>query len=336
VVVCVLKETSPPPALQTITVQPAGRLDTWAARTLGANLAVNLNGGIMESQGSGAATTATYLGPVTVSSASTINATNGGGGNRHITLAGALSGTGNIAKTGPADLQLTGDNTTFSGNINVNQGRLFVNNTSGSGTGTGVVTVASGARLGGTGTIGTLAASGDGVVVQSGGTFAPGNSPGVITIFGTLTLQPGANFEAEIRTPGTDLAIVHDTVTLSNANLTGSWGGNNTNLFRGTYSTDTLNWIIQNESASPISGFFANSQPAPGFASLFGGVTPQLASLGGQTFAMFYDAQYTAGPFAPANLTGGNDLLLIAVPEPSRAIFALLALGLLCHRRRRA
>ena len=323
-----------PAAMQTISVQPGARVDTWANRNLGSNLALNLNGGVLEAQGSGGATTATWQGPVEVSANSTVNTTSGGGNLRNITLAGPLSGSGDVNKTGPGTLQLTGDNTGHSGDIAVNEGTLLVNNTSGSGTGSGMVTVASGARLGGEGSIGTGAA-GDGVLVQAGGTFAPGNSPGTITLFGTLTLDPGAIFEADIRNPGTDLAIVHDQVSIGGSLLQGTWGGGNANLFQGTYTSDVLNWLIRNESGSPITGTFANSVAGPGFAGLFDNVTPHLTTVDGQLFAAFYEADFTAGPFTSANLTSGNDLLLIAIPEPTRALMLAMAGLLVVLRRRR-
>jgi autotransporter-associated beta strand protein len=84
---------------------------------------------------------------------------------------------------GPGLLTLTGTNN-YSGGTMVNAGTLFVNNTAGSGTGTGVVTVNSGASLGGTGTIGGI------VSVAAGAVLAPGGgNPGTLTITNDLSLD---------------------------------------------------------------------------------------------------------------------------------------------------
>jgi hypothetical protein len=63
----------------------------------------------------------------------------------------------------------------------VNSGTLQVNNATGSGTGSGAVTVAPGATLGGTGQIG------GNVIVQGEGLIAPGNGIGALTVDGNVT-----------------------------------------------------------------------------------------------------------------------------------------------------
>jgi fibronectin-binding autotransporter adhesin len=323
-----------PAGLQTITIQPGARVDTWGTRSLGSNLGLVLAGGILEAQGSGGATKATWNGPVGVTVPSTVNTTNANGSLRHITLAGPVSGAGDVNKVGPATLELTGDNSAHSGNIQVSEGVLLVNNGAGSGTGAGLVTVLSGARVGGNGVIG-MGGVGDGLVVQSGGILAPGNSPGTLTVLGTATLQAGSVFEVDVRNPGTDLLVVSGGVSLDGSNLSVLWGGGQANVFAGNYNSDSLNWLIQNDSAMGIAGTFANSVANPGFAGLFGGVTPHLVGSGGQLFALFYEADLSAvGSFSAANLVGGNDLLLIAIPEPSRAVLLVLASGAMLIRRR--
>ena len=77
----------------------------------------------------------------------------------------------------------------------MNGGTLLVNNTSGSGTGTGAVGVTgSGTTLGGTGII-----SGS-VTVAAGANIAPGNGGNNTAILqtGALTLSPTANFRVDI------------------------------------------------------------------------------------------------------------------------------------------
>lgn len=80
------------------------------------------------------------------------------------------------------------DLTQFTGETHVIGGTLAVNQALGS----KLVTVASGATLGGSGNI-----LGD-VVAQPGATVQPGNSPGVLTVGGNFALQAGATLTMEI------------------------------------------------------------------------------------------------------------------------------------------
>ncbi len=83
-----------------------------------------------------------------------------------------------LVKTGTAALTLSGNLNSYSGGTTVEAGALLVNNSSGSGTGSGTVTV-NGGTLGGNGII-----SGQ-VTVNSSGMLAPGATLGIL---GTLTL----------------------------------------------------------------------------------------------------------------------------------------------------
>lgn len=69
----------------------------------------------------------------------------------------------------------------------------------------GDVTVSGTGVVGGTGTINSLD-------VQSGGTVAPGNSPGTITVLGTTTFATGSNYNVEIAGSVSDLILTHDAV----------------------------------------------------------------------------------------------------------------------------
>jgi hypothetical protein len=95
-------------------------------------------------------------------------------------------------------------------------------------------------------------------------------------------------------------------------------------------------WVIQNNTNNPISGpgLFANATASPGLNGLFGTTNAAyFTSIGGQTFALFYNSQY--GVTNASGLIGGKDLLLVAIPEPSRALLGLLALLPFALRRRR-
>ena len=104
---------------------------------------------------------------------------------------------GSLTKTGSGTFTLSGANTYTGGTI-VQNGKLLVENVTGSATGPGTVVVKNGAILGGHGHI-------DGaVVVQPGGIFSPGASPGTLSV-DSLTLEPDAILAIEIggTTPGT-------------------------------------------------------------------------------------------------------------------------------------
>ncbi len=142
-----------------------------------------------------------------------------------------------LTKAGVGILALTGGNTYPHGTL-LNAGTLLVNNATGSGTGTGAVTVANTATLSGNGSLtGT-------VTVQSGGTLAPGNAAvGTLTV-GGLTFAAGSRYTCEFKTGSNDFA----SVTTSNG-LTLSGGSvflyaeGTTNAFSTPGAYDLLGYV---------------------------------------------------------------------------------------------
>lgn len=129
------------------------------------------------------------------------------------TLSGVLSGSGTAArllKTGDGTLILSGDNTYDNGTW-VQAGTLCVNNTAGSGTGSGMVTVSAGASLGGDGMIGGM------VSVETGGILAPGNSAGALTIANNMSLD-SMTYLWELG----DTAVDHDRVNVNALSFNGA------------------------------------------------------------------------------------------------------------------
>ena len=104
----------------------------------------------------------------------------------NVTLASTLFGVGGLSKAGVGTLTLTGIET-YSGATAVNAGTLVVNGSIAN----SAVTVNAGATLAGTGTVGAT-------TIRSGGTFAPGNSPGTITVQGNLAFQSGAIYLVQV------------------------------------------------------------------------------------------------------------------------------------------
>nr|WP_232793413.1 autotransporter domain-containing protein [Caulobacter hibisci] len=106
-----------------------------------------------------------------------------------------LSGAGDFRKAGVGKLILTEDSSAFTGATTVGAGILSVNGSLAGST----VTVASGATLGGTGTVGDT-------TILSGGHLAAGNSVGSLSIAGDLTLASGSSLDIELGAPGASSA----------------------------------------------------------------------------------------------------------------------------------
>lgn len=131
----------------------------------------------------------------------TVNTT--GTGTYAGTIQDGAAGVLALTKSGTGTLTLSGANS-YSGATTISGGILKANNVSGSATGSGAVTVASGGTLGGSGIISGL------VNVNSGGIVAPGNSVGTLTV-GSLTAASGSIFNFEFNaTPANDQIHVTD------------------------------------------------------------------------------------------------------------------------------
>ncbi len=171
-------------------------------------------------------------------------ATLGGGG----TFSGSIQGTaGRFDKAGFGILNLTGSST-FGGGTVVSGGTLLANNTTGSATGSGTVTVNTNATLGGSGRI-----TGP-ITLQSGATLAPSSATNVGTGIGNLrtgnlTFVAGSTLAIEFANSGAvDLVESSGAVTL-NGTLSLSRIGN-------TLITDSALRIIMTTTGT-ISGRFA-------------------------------------------------------------------------------
>ncbi len=212
------------------------------------------------------------------------NVTFGGAGNATVSTA-AISGAGGLVKDGNGVLNLN-VGSTYAGPTTISAGTLFVNNTSGSATGTGLVSLLSNATLGGNGTIG-------GSVAVSDGTIAPGNSPGTLAVGGSLTLDSLSllSFELDasnqtvgsgindLITVGADMTL-DGTINVSSSPLSsGTWRLFN---YSGTLTNNTLDIGLINlapsHTASIQTGTFGQINlvvvPEPETIMLFGaGVT---------------------------------------------------------------
>lgn len=114
-------------------------------------------------------------------------------------FAGTLSGDGTATKTGSGTLVLNGSNSMLGG-TQVQAGKLVVGDDAhASAALDSMVTVASGATLGGMGSIGGL---------NLAGTLTPGNSIGTLTINGDAVFQKGSTVQVEVNPDGSADRIV--------------------------------------------------------------------------------------------------------------------------------
>jgi autotransporter-associated beta strand protein len=221
----------------------------------------------------------------------------------NVTLASNLTSTGgSFTKIGAGTLTLTGNNS-YDGGTTVSEGKLVVNGS----ISTSTTIVSSGATLGGSGTVGAL-------TINSGGFVTPGNSPGILTVNGNYT-QAG-EYTAEIADTnagsGYDQINVLGTVDITSGSLVAS--------FSGSYAQNDLLFILLNDDTDAINGTFA------GYAQ---GAT--FASYGYMDWQISYTADSGNGTF-----TGGNDIAIMAIPEPSSCTVAGIGLAMLLGRRSRS
>lgn len=180
--------------------------------------------------------------------------------------------TATIIKTGAASLTLAGNGSGFTSTITASAGALIVNGAFANTTST---TVASGATLGGTGSLGPVS-------VQSGGHLSPGSSPAILDT-GNLSLTSGSEVVIEIggTTPG-DAATNHDqlnvtgTVDLGGATLTLS-------TFNGYVPTPGSQFVIvNNDSNDAITGTFNGLAEGASISNFLGSsLTATISYIGG-------------------------------------------------------
>jgi fibronectin-binding autotransporter adhesin len=238
------------------------------------------------------------------------------------TISGVVSGTGGLDKRGAGTLTLSGNNTYASGTT-VNAGSLIINGNQSSAT--GVLNVAAGATLGGSGTIG-------GATTISG-IHRPGNSAGVQTFASDLTYSgtPTVQWEltANTTTQGSPTPVFDQIVVNGNLDfavptaltLNFALPGSAVDWSDGLWAsniTGTSGWLVYDVGGalSNLTNFSISVENwADGQGDLFNTVRA------GSSFSLYNDN------------VSGDIYLNYAVPEPSTyALIMLAGAGLMAHR----
>ena len=262
--------------------------------------------------------------PITVVAASTLTFT---GGNN--SLNGALNGSSALTLNLPGSsvLTLRGDSSGFGGALVVsNSGTLLVNNATGSGTGTGAVSVLSGAKLGGGGVLGGP--------LTVNGTLAPGNSPGTLAVSNDVAVSGGAVLQYELGT-ASDLTVVSGNLTLGGTlNVTDAGGFTNATytlftyggtltyngLAVGTTPTTNFNYAIDTSTAGLVE--LVVSVPTPPPVDPF--VAWQLAYFGCTNLAVCPQAAGGADPDGDG-ISNTNEFLAGTNPTNSASALRIIS-----------
>ena len=170
---------------------------------------------------------------------------------------------------------------------------------------------------------------------QQGGVLqvGPDSGAGTMLINGDYFLSSGQLSVTHAGSSNGRLTVNGD-VIFGSATLDIDWTGSPDNFYRGVLDASNMAWILEKDTPGQISGTFANSTPSFVLDNLFGTTgEAHWINIDGQPFALFYNSQ--ADVFGTAGLTGGNDILLIAIPEPSRTLLLAVAIAPLLLRRHR-
>jgi autotransporter-associated beta strand protein len=237
-----------------------------------------------------------------------------------------LNGGGVLTKTTAGSLSL-GNGNTYTGGTTVSAGSLFANNTTGSATGSGSVSVATGATLGGSGLV--TPGVNNSVTIDSGATLTVGNlsdtqgSALTITTSGTGELTINGKVEFDIWSGVGDNSaapLTADRLVIGGGNvlLGGTLAINNPNSIVSWAAGDVwrlFDWAL----ATNVSGSFTNITSTVGnFNDLpdLSAIDPLLA----------WDA---------SNLYSQGTLSVVVIPEPSRVLLVLIGLlGAVMRRRK--
>lgn len=224
-----------------------------------------------------------------------------------------------VVKDGAGTQIFSGNSNIYNGGTTINAGTMLVNNTGGSGTGTGAVRV-NGGVFGGTGFVAPTGANG--VSVAEGGYIAPGAGVGTLTFdmggtSGTVDLLEGGDFLLEL---GAANAFIGN-IAEGSSDLVAFAGAAAGDV---VFATDTTVDLLGTASGEGYYKLFDTSATATTWTGLTlgaattggylitGGLTA--TNFGGNNFGFLILADGGAG-------TSAGDIYLLVVPEPSTLEF---------------
>ena len=279
--------------------------------------------------------TATWSGNATLTSGTTT--VTGASVSTPITVSGVVSGSGGITKTGLNTLILSNSNS-YTGVTFISSGTVRLD-PAGSIDNSSTIRVAAGASFDVSPVADySLAAqilTGAGTVVgdlafADGSTVRPGNSPGTLTVTGTVVWNAGGNYDFEIHnaagtagaTDGWDLLAVGGALDLTNLSSASRF---NVNLW-------SLSGVGPDVNGSALN-FDPNANGSWTILTAAAGISGFSSDLFQVNVDPFNGTGGFANPLAPAGVFSiqqdGNNLNLVySVPEPST--YAMIAAGLAC------
>lgn len=288
------------------------------------------SGATLDASGSGAIAFTNTASPAFGTSNQSRTLTLAGTNTANNTLAAGIAnnGTGAVAvlKNGVGTWALTGAST-YTGGTTVNGGTLLVGG-SGSATGTGAVNVTAG-RFGGAGMIAGAIQIGDGSGTNDA-LLAPGN-PGQVGTLGAAGVTFSSDGQYQVDLVGGVGATVSDKTQVNGTITLGAGVASlNAAFLSGTAASGEKYFILTNDGATPVDGYFAGLLDANGAIS---SDDPTVLTANGYALKISY-----TGDSSTAALTGGNDVVLYSVAVPEPATLTLLSLGglALLRRTRRA
>jgi autotransporter-associated beta strand protein len=239
---------------------------------------------------------------------------------------GSITGSGGFTKSGSCNLTLTGSSS-YLGATTIAVGQLTVDGSLASN-----ATVQSDAKLTGSGSVG-------GLIIESGATVNPGNSPGELTVTGNALWNAGGNYDWEslsINTDETDQTAAGTGWDFMDINGTLTLGG--------LSSGSPFNLNLTSLSSSTSIGDIADWDPAVGstwlIARAASGIYLDSSLLGmNQNYSSFFNINTAGwsgglpvGGFQVITLGSTTDLYLqavnsAAIPEPGQVAASLLLLA---------
>lgn len=217
-----------------------------------------------------------------------------------------MTGAGGLTKTGSGILRLDGANT-YSGTTTVSEGTLTVN-----GSVAGVVNVASGSVLKGSGTIGGAS--------TVAGTLSAGNSPGLISFSSDLTLTNGSNLLWELFGNTSSDVLTFDRIDVG-GNLHALAGSGITLDFGTTAGGSVVDWDDAFWSSDQDWTFLNVEGTTTDFSNLS---LLNISYLDANGVSL---AEARSGATFSLTQSGSEVLVSYAVPEPGTASLLLMGLA---------